>query len=89
MMINSCSYRTNDLVLIKFQIFNQDLSQCLASTKDSKSILKLARVDSIARASRSHQVLKEESSSWIKFGPSRDREEGFQEKISRRLETCL
>jgi len=43
--------------------------------------LKLARVDSRARASRSHQVLKEESSSWIKFGPSQDGEEVFQEKI--------
>ena len=37
MMINPCSYSTNDLVLIQFQIFDQDLSRCLASTKDSKS----------------------------------------------------
>ena len=37
MMINSCSYSTNDLVFIKFQIFDQDLSRYLASTKDSKS----------------------------------------------------
>ena len=37
MMINSCSYNANDLVLIKFQIFDQDLSRCLASMKDSKS----------------------------------------------------
>jgi len=36
-MINSCSYSTNDLVFIKFQIFNQDLNRCLASIKDSKS----------------------------------------------------
>ena len=40
MMINSCSYNTNDLVFIKFQIFNQDLSRCLASIKDSKSSFK-------------------------------------------------
>ena len=26
MMINSCSYSTNDLVFIQFQIFDQDLS---------------------------------------------------------------
>ena len=37
MMINSCSYITNDLVFNKLQIFDQDLSQCLASIKDSKS----------------------------------------------------
>ena len=37
MMINSYIYSTNDLMLFKFQIFNQDLSWCLVSTKDSKS----------------------------------------------------
>ena len=37
MMIHSCRFSTNDLVFIKFQIFNQDLSRCLASIKDSKS----------------------------------------------------
>jgi len=37
MMINSCSYSTNNLVFIKSQIFNQDLSRCLALVKDSKS----------------------------------------------------
>ena len=31
MMINSYSYSTNDLVFIKFEIFNQDFSWCLAS----------------------------------------------------------
>jgi len=36
MMINSCNYSTNDLVLFKFQIFNQDLSWFLGSTNDSK-----------------------------------------------------
>jgi len=36
MMINSCSYSNNDHVFIKFQIFNQDLSRCLASANDSK-----------------------------------------------------
>ena len=30
MMINSCSYSTHDLVFNKFQIFDQDLSRCLA-----------------------------------------------------------
>ena len=80
-MINSCNYSTNDLVFIKFQIFNQDLSRCLASIKDSKSSFEASLVDSRARASRSHQVLKKESDSWIKFGSSRDGEEDFQEKI--------
>ena len=37
MMINSCSYCSNDLMFNKFQIFDQDLSQCLASIKDSRS----------------------------------------------------
>jgi len=37
MMINSCSYSTNDLVFNKFQIFGQDLSRCLALIKYSKS----------------------------------------------------
>ena len=80
-MINSYSYSTNDLVFIKFQIFNQDLSRCLASTKNSKSSFEARLVDSRSRASRSHQVLKEESSSWIKFGSSQDGEKDFQEKI--------
>ena len=35
MMINSSSYSTNDLVFIKFYIFNQDLSRCFASIKNS------------------------------------------------------
>ena len=37
MMINSCSYNTNDLVFNYFQIYDQDLSWCLASIKDLKS----------------------------------------------------
>ena len=37
MMINSCSYSTNDLVFTKSQICDQDLSRCLTSTKDLKS----------------------------------------------------
>ena len=34
---NSCSYSTNDLVFILSQICDQDLSRCLASSKDLKS----------------------------------------------------
>ena len=34
MMINSYSYSTNDLVFIQFQIYYQDISRCLASTKE-------------------------------------------------------
>ena len=37
MMINSYSYSTNDLVFIQSQICDQDLSRCVASTKDLKS----------------------------------------------------
>ena len=37
MMINSCSYSTNDLVFNQSQNCDQDLSRCLASTKDLKS----------------------------------------------------
>ena len=47
--------------------------------------MKLAHVDSRVRALRSHQVLKEESSSWIKFGLNQDGEEVFQEEI---FKTC-
>jgi len=34
MMINSCSYSTNDHVIIQFQMFDQDLNRCLASIKE-------------------------------------------------------
>ena len=43
MMNNLCSYSTNDLVLFKFQIFNQDVSWCLALTKNSKSSFEVSR----------------------------------------------
>ena len=43
MMINSYSYNTNDLVFIKFQIFNQHLSRCLTSIKDSKSTFETSK----------------------------------------------
>jgi len=39
--------------------------------------LKLARVDSRARRSKSHQALKGKSSLLIKFGPSQNGEEDF------------
>jgi len=47
--------------------------------------LKLSHIDSRARASRLHQILKEESNLWIKFGSSQDREEDFQEDLSLNL----
>ena len=37
MMINSCSYSTNDLVLFKLQVSIKILVWCLAFSKDSKS----------------------------------------------------
>ena len=52
-----------------------------------KIFLELTHDDSRARASRSHQVLKEESSSCIKFRPSQDGEENFQKKIF--VKTCV
>jgi len=89
MMINSYSYSTNDHVFIKFQIFNQDLSRVLTSIKNSKSSFETTHVDSRARASRLHQVLKEESNSWIKFGSSQDGEKDFQEKIFNKTSSNL
>ena len=66
-MINSCSYSTNDLVFNWSQICDQDLSRCLASTKDLKSSFEASTVDSRAYASRPHQVLKRSLAHWIMF----------------------
>ena len=55
------------LCLISLRYFDQDLSRCLASTKDSKSRFRAARVDSRARTSRLHQVLKRNLTRWIKI----------------------
>ena len=82
MMINSCSYSTNNLVFNQYQIFDQDLSWCLASTKDLKSkfqrqhvlIQELAHQDCI-KYSRGVQLIES------RFGPSQEGEEDFQEKI--------
>ena len=52
MMINLCNYYSNDLMFNKFQIFDQDLSRYLASKKIQSQVLKLARIDSRARASK-------------------------------------
>jgi len=49
---------------------NQDLSKCLASTKDSKPVLELICVDSRARASRLHLELERGQALWIMFGSS-------------------
>ena len=87
MMINSCSYSTNDLVFIYSQIFDQDLSRCLASTKDSTSSLELPRVDSRTRTSRLHQVLKRSLAHWIKVWTSQEGEEDLQEKTFKK--TCV
>ena len=46
MMINLYNYSTNDLVFIKFQIFNQDPSRCLLQQKIRSQVLKLSHVDS-------------------------------------------
>ena len=86
-MINSCSYSTNDLVFIKFQIFNEDLSRCLASTKGSKSsfetnmlIQELVLQDRIKYSKRS-----------LAHGSSLDQVEIekkiFNRRFSRRLES--
>ena len=81
MMINSCGYSTNDLVFIYFQICDQDLSRCLASTKDSKSVLELTRDDSKAHASRSHLVVRWSQAQRIVFGSSHLGEEDLQEDL--------
>jgi len=60
-MINSCCYSTNGLVLFKFQIFNQDLSWCLASIKDSKSSFE---ANSLSRSASQNTVEWRRDESW-------------------------
>ena len=87
MMINSYSYCSNDLVFNKFQIFNQDLSRCLASIKDSRSSFEASTC--WFKSSRFKDSIKysKESSSWITFGSSLLGEENFQKKIFEK--TCV
>jgi len=65
MMINSCSYCTNDLVFISFRYLIKILVGVQLQQKIRSQVLKLAPVDSRARASRSHQVLKRSLALWI------------------------
>ena len=75
------------LCLLSFRYSIKILVSVYLQQNIQSQVLKLLHVDSRAHALRSHQVLKEESSLWIKFGSSRDGEENFQEKIfKRRLE---
>ena len=57
-------------------MIDQDISRCLALTKE---FLKLTRVDSRARASRSHLALGWSQALWIVFGSSRLEDEDRQE----------
>ena len=50
-------------------------------------VLELAYVESRARASRLHQVLKRSLAYWSRFGPSQEGEVDLQEKISKK--TCV
>ena len=50
-------------------------------------VLELARVDSGARASRSHQVLKRNLAHGSRFGTRQEGEEEFQQKIF--VKTCI
>ena len=64
------------LCLISFRYLIKILVGVSLQQKIRSHILKLARVDSRVRASRSHQVLKRSLALWIQEG-----EEDFQEKI--------
>ena len=68
------------LCLISSNI-DQDLSRCLASIKNSKSVLGLTHVDSRARASRLHLALEWSQAIWIRFGSSRLEDEDRQEDL--------
>ena len=83
MMINSSSYSTNDLVFNKFQMCDQDLRKYLASSQG----LKVARVDSRARALRSHQVLKRILARWIKIWTKSRRRRRFSKEDFKK--TCV
>ena len=86
MMINSCSYSTNDVGLISFRYLIKILVGVYLQQKIRSQFLKLARADSRARASRSHQVLKRSLAHGSRFEPSQDGEEDFQEKV---FKTCV
>jgi len=89
MMINSYSYSTNDLMFIKFQIFNQDFSQCLVSTKDSKSSFEANTYGSRARASRLHQVLKRSLAHGSILDQVKMVKKIFNRRFSRRFESMF
>jgi len=79
-MINSYSYKTHNLVFIKFQIFDQDLSWCLTSTKDLNSSFEAitcwfkSSCYKIASSTRDRVL-----AFWIVFGSSHLGEENRQE----------
>ena len=82
MMINSCSYSTNDLVLFKFQICLPDLNWSLVSTKYSKSSFKTSmyrfKSSSINIISRTQDEVYLEG---IKFRSSLLEKEDLQEDL--------
>ena len=60
-------------------MIDQDISKCLALTR---GVLKLTRVDSRARALRSHLALGWSQARWIMFGSGCLEDENRQEDLS-------
>ena len=67
-------------------MFDQDISRCLASTKE---FWELTHVDSRARALRSHLALGWSQDRWIAFGSSRLGDGVLQEDLDLFSLDCL
>ena len=63
LMTNSCSYGTNGLIFIKFQISIKIIVVFSFNKKIQGQVLRLSHDGLRAQASKSHQVLEIESSS--------------------------
>ena len=83
MMINSCSYSTNDLVFNYWQIHDQDLSRCVASTKDLKSSFGASTVWFKSLCIKTTSCTQEESSSMDRVWTKSRRCEDFKWRPSR------
>ena len=81
MMINSCSYSTNDLVFIQSQICDQDLSRCVASTKDLKSSFGASTVWFKSLCIKTTSSTQEESSSLDRVWTKSRRWEDFKWRL--------
>ena len=89
MMINSCSYITNDLVFNQYQIFDQDLSWYLASTKNLKSKFWSQYV--LIQELAYQDCINQEESSSLDQGLDQVKKDkkNFNSRFPRRLVSCL